>query len=132
MWLRLRQIAGVAAQLKPVEEDLVDVLGIAVCYRDPHIDYFGLENALFPIGNQLLEVVAPIQEKYCAVWYIERRGGDGVIWSSHNVMTMGLGEGLIWVSGSFMTRNRPIHQYATSPSGYQRYILRLIKWVNRL
>ena len=57
MWLRLRQIAGVAAELKPVEDDLIDILGIAVSYRDPHIDYFGLENALFPIGNQLLEVV---------------------------------------------------------------------------
>ena len=77
MWLRLRQIAGLAAQLEPVEEDLIDVLGIAVCYRDPHIDYFGLENALFPIGNQLLEVVAPIQENTAGGRYIERRGGDG-------------------------------------------------------
>ena len=49
MWLRLRQIAGVAAKLKPIEDELIDVLGIEVCYRDPNIDYFGLENALFPI-----------------------------------------------------------------------------------
>ena len=26
MWLRLRQIAGVAAELKPVEDDLIDIL----------------------------------------------------------------------------------------------------------
>ena len=31
MWLRMRQIAGVAAELKPVEEDLIDILGIEVC-----------------------------------------------------------------------------------------------------
>lgn len=77
MWLRLRQIAGVAAKLAPVEHDLTQVLGIAVCYRDPGIDLFGLENALFPIGDQLLEVVAPIQEKTAGGRYLERRGGDG-------------------------------------------------------
>lgn len=77
MWLRMRQIAGVAQELKPVEDDLVDVLGIEVCYRDPGIDYFGLENALFPIGNQLLEVVAPIQDNTAGGRYLDRRGGDG-------------------------------------------------------
>ncbi|MBC8271229.1 MAG: hypothetical protein H8E49_04165 [Gammaproteobacteria bacterium] len=76
MWLRMRQIAGVAAELKPVEEDLIDILGIEVCYRDPGIDFFGLENALFPIGNQLLEVVAPIQENTAGGRYLDRRGGD--------------------------------------------------------
>jgi hypothetical protein len=77
MWLRLRQIAGVAAHLAPVEEELIDVLGIAVCYRDPGVGYFGLENALFPIGNQLLEVVAPVKEMTAGGRYIERRGGAG-------------------------------------------------------
>lgn len=77
MWLRLRQIAGVAEKLGPVEADICDVLGVEVCYRDPGIDYFGLENALFPIGNQLLEVVAPIQEQTAGGRYLERRGGDG-------------------------------------------------------
>ena len=31
MWLRLRQIALVAEKLAPVEEELIDVLGIEVC-----------------------------------------------------------------------------------------------------
>ena len=73
---RLRQIAGVASELAPVEEEIIDVLGVAVCYRDPGVGYFGLENALFPVGNQLLEVVAPIQENTAGGRYIERRGGD--------------------------------------------------------
>ena len=54
MWLRLRQICLVARELKPVEEQLNKVLGINVCFRDPGVAFFGLENALFPIGNQLL------------------------------------------------------------------------------
>ncbi len=77
MWLRLRQIALVAEKLAPVEKDIIDVLGVEVCYRDPGVAHFGLENALFPIGNQLLEVVAPIQENTAGGRYLERRGGDG-------------------------------------------------------
>ena len=76
MWLRLRQIAGVAEKLAPVESDLMEVLGVQVCYRDPGIDFFGLENALFPIGDQLLEVVAPIRENTAGGRYLARRGGD--------------------------------------------------------
>lgn len=77
MWLRLRQIALVARELAPVEKELIDVLGVEVCYRDPGVGYYGLENALFPIGNQLLEVVAPVKEETAGGRYLDRRGGDG-------------------------------------------------------
>jgi hypothetical protein len=77
MWLRLRQIALVAEELAPVEAELEDVLGIAICYRDPGVAHFGLENALLPIGNQLLEVVAPIRENTAGGRYLARRGGNG-------------------------------------------------------
>jgi len=77
MWLRLRQIALVAEKLAPVEVALADVLGVAVCFRDPGVGHFGLENALLPIGNQLLEVVAPIRPDTAGGRYLERRGGDG-------------------------------------------------------
>ena len=77
MWLRLRQIALVAAELAPIEIQLKNVLGIQVCYRDPGVGHYGLENALLPIGNQLLEVVAPTQENTAGGRYLERRGGDG-------------------------------------------------------
>lgn len=76
-WLRLRQIALVAEQLAPVEAALADVLGVVVCYRDPGVAHFGLENALFPIGNQLLEVVAPTRPDTAGGRYLERRGGAG-------------------------------------------------------
>ena len=62
MWLRLRQICLVARELKPVEEQLNKVLGINVCFRDPGVAFFGLENALFPIGNQLLLSLIHISE----------------------------------------------------------------------
>ena len=77
MNLRLRQIAGVAGDLSTVEQQICRVLGVEICYRDKGVAYFGLENALFPVGNQLLEVVAPIQEGTAGGRYIERRKGDG-------------------------------------------------------
>ncbi len=77
MWLRLRQIALVANQLQPVVDDFREVLGIEVCFRDPGVGRFGLENALFPVGNQFLEVVAPTREDTAGGRYLERRGGDG-------------------------------------------------------
>lgn len=75
--LRLRQIALVAEKLAPVQADLCEVLGIDVCFNDPGVGRFGLENALFPVGNIFIEVVAPIEENTAGGRYLERRGGDG-------------------------------------------------------
>ncbi len=77
MWLRLRQICLVANELAPVVEQLEAVLGLEVCYRDPGVGSFGLENALLPLGNQLLEVVAPVEENTAGGRYLEKRGGEG-------------------------------------------------------
>ena len=77
MWLRLRQIALVAERLAPAEQDLTEVLGIRVCHRDPGVASFGLENILMPVGNELLEVVAPVRDDTAAGRYLMRRGGDG-------------------------------------------------------
>jgi Glyoxalase-like domain len=77
MWLRVRQIALVANKLAPIVEDMKNVFGLEVCFRDPGVKVFGLENALFPVGNQFLEVVAPIQENTAGGRYLQRRKGDG-------------------------------------------------------
>ena len=77
MWLRLRQIALVAERLEPVEKAFTSILGLEVCHRDPGVATFGLENILMPVGNEFLEVVAPVRENTAAGRYLERRGGDG-------------------------------------------------------
>ena len=77
MQLRLRQICLVAEKLAPAVDDLCAVFGIEVCYRDPAVGKWGLENALMPIGNGLLEVVAPTRDGTAAGRYLERRKGDG-------------------------------------------------------
>ena len=77
MWLRLRQIALVARELDPVTDALREVFGLEICHRDPGVETFGLHNALLPVGNQFIEVVAPIREGTAGGRYLDRRKGDG-------------------------------------------------------
>ena len=76
--MRLRQVALVARQLDPVVKQLCDVLNVKVCFNDPGVAEFGLENALMPLGDDaFLEVVAPKEPNTAAERYLERRKGDG-------------------------------------------------------
>ncbi len=75
--MRLRQIALVATELRPVEETICNELGLEMCYRDPGLAAFGLRHGLYPIGDRILEVVVPKQPGTTAERFLERRGGDG-------------------------------------------------------
>jgi hypothetical protein len=77
MNLRMRQICLVARELAPTVKTFREVFGLDVCFRDPGVGKYGLENAPFPIGNGFLEVVAPTRERTTAGRYLDRRGGDG-------------------------------------------------------
>jgi hypothetical protein len=75
--MRLRQVCLVAPHLEPVVSDIAAILGLDVCYRDPHVGQYGLENALLPVDATLLEVVAPTKPDTAAGRFIERSGGRG-------------------------------------------------------
>jgi hypothetical protein len=75
--LRLRQICLVAPTLEPAVGDIAEILGLEVCFRDPAVATYGLENALLPIGASLLEVVAPVRPDTAAGRFLERSGGRG-------------------------------------------------------
>src|SRR5579863_10692595 len=77
MSIRLRQICLVANKLAPVLEDFKAIFGLEVCFKDKGVGVFGLENSLMPVGNNFIEVVAPIQENTAAGRYLKRRNGDG-------------------------------------------------------
>jgi Glyoxalase-like domain len=77
MELRLRQICLVAPHLEPHVSTLCTVLGTMVTYVDPAVGKYGLVNALMPLGNAFLEVVAPTKDGTAAGRYLERRGGAG-------------------------------------------------------
>ncbi len=75
--MRLRQLALVAHDLAAAEAALVDAFDLEVAFRDPGVGEFGLHNALFPIGDKLLEVVSPLQEGTTAGRLLDKREGDG-------------------------------------------------------
>ncbi|MEH2489768.1 hypothetical protein V1280_005707 [Bradyrhizobium sp. AZCC 2230] len=76
-YMRLRQICLVAPQLAPVISDIVEIMGLAVCYRDGNVAKYGLENALLPVDTIMLEVVAPFKNGTTAGRFIEKTGGRG-------------------------------------------------------
>ncbi|SLN12652.1 VOC family protein [Oceanibacterium hippocampi] len=73
----MRQVVFVAGALQPAVDELRDVLGLDICFRDPGVAEFGLENALLPVNGNFLEVVSPTKEGTTAGRYLERRGGAG-------------------------------------------------------
>jgi Glyoxalase-like domain len=74
---RLRQVALVAHDCGQVADDLRQAFGWPPPFHDPGVAQFGLANAVFPVGDTFIEVVAPVQPDTSAGRYLERRGGDG-------------------------------------------------------
>lgn len=77
MTIHLRQVCLVATQLAPVAEEISAIFSLPVCHVDPDVSRFGLENCLFAIGSNFLEVVAPIRADTAAQRFLDKRGGDG-------------------------------------------------------
>jgi len=79
MSLTLRQICLVAAELKPAIEDLTTVLGLEICYVDPDVAIFGLENSLMAVGTNFIEIDWHETNEHQGDW--PPAGGTG--WTSH-------------------------------------------------
>ncbi len=75
--MRLRQCVFVCKDLESSREELCDILGIEVAYRDPGVAKWGLVNVVCPTGHDFLEIVTPSQPGTSAGRYIDRRKGDG-------------------------------------------------------
>ena len=75
--LRLRQLVLVAETLEPVGSFLREILELGDPYQDPGVEHFGLENLVFPVGDQFLEIVAPREGGTTAGRYLERFGAGG-------------------------------------------------------
>jgi Glyoxalase-like domain len=75
--VRLRQAVLVAHELEPAVARARSELGLGEPFRDPQVAFFGLQNAVFAIGDCFLEIVAPTREGTAAGRYLERTGGEG-------------------------------------------------------
>jgi len=74
--MRLRQVAFIAREIQPVEDQLSAVFGLKVGFRDPAVEYFGLKNVVAPVGGEFLEVLEPFRDDASGARYLARRGGD--------------------------------------------------------
>lgn len=73
---RLRQVALAAGHLEPVVAQLQEMFPGCDPFHDPGVGDFGLENAVFAVGDTFVEVVAPVRPGTTAGRYLEKRGGD--------------------------------------------------------
>ena len=76
-YLRFRQVCLVAPALEPAAGDLSFILGLDVCFRDPAVGKYGLENALWPVGDMFIEIVAPTRADTAAGRFLDRSKGHG-------------------------------------------------------
>ena len=77
MTVRLRQAVIAAAELEPVAGALRAELDLDEPFADPGVGFFGLHNAVFALGDQFLEVIAPQRADTAVDRWLARHGGDG-------------------------------------------------------
>jgi len=65
----------VTADLARQAETVKAIFGLAECYRDPNVARYGLENVLFPVGTDFIEIVAPTRPDTAAGRFLARHGG---------------------------------------------------------
>lgn len=74
-YLRLRQVCLVAADLSRETAAIKSLLGLDECHRDANVAKYGLENVLFPVGSNFIEIVSPTRPGTAAGRFLERHGG---------------------------------------------------------
>jgi len=65
-----------ARDLRSTVDALCSEFGLGVCFNDPGVAEFGLENALMVVGDQFIEVVSPIAENSAVGRLLDRRQAD--------------------------------------------------------
>ena len=76
MTVRLRQVVVITRNLSATLEDLTANLELPEPFVDPGVGEFGLENRVFEVGADFVEVLTPIREHTTGGRYLDRRGGD--------------------------------------------------------
>ena len=74
--IRLRQVVVAARDLDATVDRLCTHLQLTVCFHDPGVAEFGLQNALLSVGDQFIEVVSPITNGSAAGRLLDRREAD--------------------------------------------------------
>ena len=73
---RLRQLV-IAAETLEAADQLGELLELGAPFVDPGVKEFGLENRVYALGDQFLEVVVPMADSAPARRFIDRVGEGG-------------------------------------------------------
>ena len=85
---RLRQAVLAARDLDAAVEELRAALPLGEPFADPGVAYFGLRNAVMPLGDTFVEVVSPVRAGTAAGRFLDRRG-DGAYMAMFQVDDLG-------------------------------------------
>jgi hypothetical protein len=83
-YLRLRQICLAVADLDPAMADLESIFGVALAYRDPLVEAYGVRNAVYPFGLSFVELVAPLADDDAAARFVRRGPARGAYMAIFN------------------------------------------------
>lgn len=72
--VRLRQVALAALNGAKVIHQLGATLGLSTGYEDPAVAVFGLENRVFALGDQFLEIVSPVTDTAPVLRFLKKTG----------------------------------------------------------
>lgn len=75
--MRIRQIVFAAQDLVAARETLGSLLQLAPPFRDPGVAEFGIDNAVFCLGDQFVEVISPLQPGTACGRHLQRHGDSG-------------------------------------------------------
>jgi len=75
--LRIRQIVFAVRDLEAGRAQLTALLGLDQPFRDPEVGVFGIDNAVYALGDQFVELISPLEHGTAAGRALDRRGDGG-------------------------------------------------------
>lgn len=75
--MRIRQIVFAAHDLPAARSLLAALLPLGAPFRDPGVAEFGIDNAVFGLGDQFIEVISPTRPDTACGRHLARQGDSG-------------------------------------------------------
>jgi hypothetical protein len=72
----MRQVVLVTENLADACKAAEHSLGVREPFHDAGVGHFGLENAVYAVGDTFLEILSPVRDDTAAGRYMQRQGGD--------------------------------------------------------
>ena len=75
--MRIRQIVFAVRHLQPARDLLAGLFQLDTPFRDPGVAEFGIDNAVFSLGDQFIELISPTRVDTACGRHLDRHGDSG-------------------------------------------------------